>query len=146
MSVVPQLGAESTFEALGKKWTTGRWTLAVWDELVALAKPHLPDPYEGLKELLPILPQGMVLEVVMEAQKAKRRILGINSPEVQEWLATAQGRVLLLYTLLKQNHPDITPDDVLAISQELSAQEQEEIAARAAGEPPPAKNPLAPAA
>src|SRR2546423_203172 len=127
MSAVPQLGRETEFAALGQTWKTGRWTLKAWEELLALAKPYLPDPYAGLKELLPALAPDHAREVVMEAQKAKRRILSINSPEVQEWLNTLEGQLSLFYVLLKQSHPDVTPEMAMEIAGEVGGAKQAEM-------------------
>jgi hypothetical protein len=140
MSAVPQLGKETEFSALGKVWKVGRFTLKAWDELLALARPHLPDPYDGLKELLPSLDKELARELVLEAQKAKRRILSINSPEVQEWIETPEGLLSLFYVLLKQAHPEMTPELAVQIAAEVSEAQQAAMIAAASGTPPPEKN------
>jgi hypothetical protein len=145
MSAIP-LAKETTFEALGQRWTLGRWSLKVWDDLRELAKPHLANPYEGLKDLLPCVDRELARELVLQAQKAKRRMHSIGSPEIQEWLETIEGKLSLFYVLLKARHPDMTPELAMQIVAEVGDAAQAQMLAAANGEPPPAKNPLAPAA
>lgn len=139
MSVIP-LGKETTFQALGQTWTTGTWSLAAWDELLAMARSYLPDPYDGLEQILPHVDRDMARELIMEAQKVKRRILSIMSPEIQEWLATVEGQIRLFYVLLKLNHPEVTLDMAMKIVSEVGDTKQAEIIDAAAGTPPAPKN------
>lgn len=132
--IMPQLGVESTITALGKTWRVGRWTMEVWDLLLEMARPHLPDPFRGLDKLLPLVSAERGNELVNEALKMSRRVVSINSPEVQEWLETIEGKLSLLYALLREHHPDITRTQAMEICVEIG--DLSLVANRSAGKAP----------
>jgi hypothetical protein len=145
MSAIP-LAKETTFEALGKTWTLGTLSLKAWDQLREMAKSYLADPYEGLPQLIAGMDRELARELVMDAQKRKRRMLSIGSPEIREWMETLEGKLSVLYVLLKAKQPDITPETAMEIASALGAKEQAKMLSDAAGTPPPEKNALAQAA
>src|SRR5437763_5922187 len=116
MNMMAQFQKQTVIHAQGKDWTLGPWGTAAWTELLQLAKPHLPDPYDALGKLLQALPPEEARSVLLEAQKEKRRILSISSPAVQEWLRTLEGELALFYVLLKVTHPDMTSERAMAIA------------------------------
>ena len=135
MSVCAQLGKETLITALGRTWTIGRWTISVWDRLLEWAKPRLPDPFQGLDKLVDKLPPDMAERIIKEAQAKAMLLVSINSPEILHVLdGTLEGRVRVLYELLRQHHPDITPNTVFEILTEVGLEQMQDAIVRSQGQ------------
>jgi hypothetical protein len=122
MPLAEHVGREQTFDALGRTYTLGRWTRAVWRGFVAWAKDQLPDPRVSagvfLAECLSRIPDDSTPErllIVKLAIDKATGFVGMDSPEVAGLLNTMDGGVKLLELLLKQHHPDVTEDDAYEI-------------------------------
>src|SRR5438552_2023302 len=108
-SVAPNLGRETTIQALGQSWTIGKWTVRIWDALLEWVKPRLPDPFAGLDQIIDKVHERVAEKLIAEAQAKSQALLSMASPAVQALLdGTPEGRVQVLYQLLRQHHPDIT--------------------------------------
>lgn len=140
--IMPQLGRETVIDALGKRWTVGRWTVDVWDQLLEWARPRLPDPFAGLEKVVDKLPEAAALQLVREAQERAARALSIQSPEVVELIdGTLEGKVQTFYLLLRQHHPDVTREEVVEVLRAIGEDQERRAKERAAGEAPSSGNP-----
>lgn len=129
------LGREQTVEALGKTWTLGRWTRAVWWRVLEWARGQVPDPLDAVeatlermatrqakllteanaKETSPadgprLREEAMVLErrgeQLLRAALDKRMVyLSVTSPEVQALTDSFEGSLKVIGELLREHHP-----------------------------------------
>lgn len=107
-SIFPQLGREVSIHALGRSWKCGRMSIDILERFVEWARPQLPDPFEGLKDLVPHLTREDAMALIKEARAERRAILDYNSPFIQEMTSTLRGAMHLFLFLLQVNHPDVS--------------------------------------
>ncbi len=145
--VMPQIGREATVHALGKTWTVGRFTMEVWDDLIRWAADRIPNQLEALRPIIRDVPPEMAMQLIRDAQAKTPDVLTIGHPLLQKAIEeTPEGQIHRWYLLLRQKHPDVTKDTALEILMELGQAKIEETLAQVAGQPPPEKKDLAPAA
>jgi hypothetical protein len=133
--IAPQTGRESQVKALGKWWTIGRFTVEIWDELLEWAKPRIISPLDHLERIIAKVPEQAAYRLVSEAMKEYPRILTILHPLFQEILDTPEGKLRRFYLLLRQHHPDVTPDLAKHILEEIGPVVEDEALAKAHGQP-----------
>lgn len=129
----PQLGRETTVDALGKKWTIGRWTVDVWDELIDFAKKRLPDPWAPIKDLVQVLSPEEAGKLIQDTYKRVNAMFTIKSPEIQAFLDTPEGQMYLFWLLMRQHHPELTRQQAMDIAVEIGEAKQLEAFSKAAG-------------
>lgn len=129
------VGQEHTFEALGRTWKFGRWTLAVWREIVAWAKTVLPDlKAEGvaLAKSLEGCPEAQK-EVVQSVLDELRLPLGPNHPRIVALIDTMEGCVKVVHLLLKSGGTDASEEDAYELALSVGMAEAQKLAMKSAG-------------
>ena len=135
-SVIPVLGREVTFTALGRTWKTGRMDIEVLDKFIDWARPQIPDPFAHLTELVPSLQPDAALTLIREAREKAEQFLDYDSPMVKRLLKTKRGIVHVFLFMLQVHQPHATLADAEEISRELGQEKMEEIFSAAAGRMP----------
>ena len=133
MSVIPVLGREVVVEAKGRQWRVARMSIEVLDRFLDWARPQRPDPFAGLKDVLPALDKADALALVKDAQAEAKQLIGYDAPFVRDLMATDRGRVHLFKFLLQVHQPDVTLDDVTSIAAEIGAERLANLFREASG-------------
>lgn len=114
------VGREQTEQALGERWTFGRWDRAVWADFFAYARTVLPNPVEVAAKSIDKLPQPAAEFLVRCALDKACSYLSVGSPEVQSFLSSIEGGSYLAYLLLRKHHPTLSEDDAFNVFMAMS--------------------------
>lgn len=139
-----ELGKETPVTVDGKPWIVGRLTIGALEEFRDWIKAQVGDPFEGLAELVKVLPKEDAMELVKEAREVKQQLreFSMQTPICKTYMATESGASRLVLALLKPHHPQATIEDAFAVVQALG-DKMPKVIADAHGEVPagPAPNP-----
>lgn len=144
--VLPHLGRDIEFDALGKHWKMGRLTMSVWADVWKWIEPKLPDLFAPLERLADKIPPAEFMQLVAETQRRDAIMRTLESPEARALLDTIEGQVWQTYCQLRVHHPDMTPDLALDILMDLGQQKVAEMRIETEGKAPTAGKESAPAA
>src|SRR5947209_5027603 len=114
------LGKETTVQAMGKTWRVGKLRLSVLEEFIAWIATQIPDPFEGLEKIVPLLDRQEALALIKEAKARKDALVckDIGHPIIQEFQQTVRGALHLFWLMLKEHQPDVTKDQAFEIALE----------------------------
>jgi hypothetical protein len=139
--MIPNFAGEpATFAALGRTWTLSRFSLSKWRPFVEWVKSQMPDPRELAFAYISNehIPESKKAEIVQAALDREWRFTSIESEEVREARQTPEGMTQIVYLLLRDHHPEITPDDASIIVAAAVFKELAAAIARSEGEVPAA--------
>jgi hypothetical protein len=84
-------------------------------DMLAWARPRLSDPVEDIKPLLSGLSQRNQEIMIKEAMQARRMPKGVDHPEVQALMTTAEGLEFVMLLHFQRHQPDLTKEQIWAL-------------------------------
>lgn len=142
-----RLGRETTVTALGKAWKLSRTTVAVIEAYRAYVVEKTGDPFAPLERFAATLGQEKAFLVFKECDAVKQQLdqFSLSCPLALAHMDTELGGAQMVWLLLQQHHPTATPDDALAILEEIGAENMRKKAAETQGHVPNSRAPETPA-
>lgn len=131
-------GKETTFTALGKRWTFGRLELRAIEEIRDWIAEQVGDPFALVDRFIDKVPREDGLKMLAEAKAVADdlRNFSLQSDLAKKWIGTERGAAVLVASLLRANHPDIDHATAFLILQEIGAAELEKAVNRGTGKVP----------
>lgn len=106
------IALETDIEVGGKRYRLPRLSREIGEKFVAWVNPLLPHPLDAIKGHLDGLPEAMQQRIVDDALERAYSKRTIESPEVDDYMHTAEGLSKLLTLLLQEYQPELTQRDV----------------------------------
>jgi hypothetical protein len=110
---------QTTVEAAGRMWVIPQEpTVGVILGLRDWIAEQEGDPFEGLKELMELLPKEEAIALVKEAREVKQQLksFSLNCKLAQRYLTTELGMLKFTELLLRSAYPDMSDREVLAVT------------------------------
>src|SRR5580693_8341618 len=117
-------------KALGKTWKIStRVEQGDVDDFLDWVKEQEGDPFEGLKEYLPLMPENERAKLFREARDKRDMLkcLHWESPLAENYKKTIKGALKAFMMGLKRFHPEVTEKEAFDIMQEIDPDEADKL-------------------